>query len=301
MKIFINFYLLFFINNYLYAQHPIEYDYELDAYYSNVSAYIDLDSDNEITDATEYSEAKIYTDLVLNSLRPNIFLVEAAIHPMPIFGLYFRDSHEDMYDKSNVENLNLVKAITAGFEEPYSLSFFVGRMMIFKNRDQNSERVGKNRAFIGYLMSIGGVSIKDNLAHKDRWINLEFKLKGTRERKNRDLDWSFRVGTMLHTNKDFVNSIYIGARRSSIDYKMGVWSLTHNSAFSAMIAVSTSTYRLTEAELIVEKKWPIKWSDKMSFGLGLGYLYNSGEKYAGVLKDEGIDNHQLIFRPNLKW
>ncbi len=299
MKFFELFLLLLCLNTYLYAELLIEYDYELDAYYSNISAFVDLDRENEITDATEYSEAKIYTDLVLNSLSPNIFLVEAAVHPMPIFGLYFRDAHQDMYNKSNVENFNMVKAITAGFEEPYSVSFFVGRMMIFKNKD--SKRVGKNRAFIGYLMSLGTSSIKDNLAHKDRWINLEFKLKGTREKKSRDLDWSFRIGTMLHSNKDFVNSIYIGARRSSIDYKKGVWSLVYNSAFSSMLAVSSRTYKLTEAELIIEKKWPLKWSDKMSFGLGLGYLYNSGEKYAGLLRDEGIDNHQLIFRPNLKW
>ncbi len=301
MKVFRNVVFLLFLKSYLYAQLPIEYDYELDAYYSNISAFIDLDSENNITDATEYSEAKIYTDLILNSLSPNIFLVEAAIHPMPIVGLYFRDSHEDMYNRSNIQNFNMLKAITAGFEEPYSVSFFVGRMMIFKNRDKDSERVGKNRAFIGYLMSIGDSSIKDNFAHKDRWVNFEFKLKGTREKKNRDLDWSFRIGTMLHSNKDFVNSIYIGARRSSIDYKKGVWSLVYNSAFSSMLAVSSRTYKLTEAELIIEKKWPIKWSDKMSFGLGLGYLYNSGEKYAGLLRDEGIDNHQLIFRPNLKW
>ncbi len=51
---------------------------------------------------------------------------------------------------------------------------------------------------------------------------------------------------------------------------------------------------------MLEKKWPLSGSEKLSFGLGIGYLYNSGEKYSGSLKEEGIDNHQLILRPNFK-
>ncbi|MBU1659628.1 hypothetical protein KKG72_11365 [bacterium] len=299
MKSFIVVFLLVGMWNSLYAQHLIEYDYELDAYYTNVSAFIDLDTEHEVTDASSYSEAKIYTDLVLNSLSPNILLIEAAVHPMPIAGLYFRQNHEEQYDKAKLQNFNLVKAVTAGFEEPYSLSVFVGRMMIFKNNE--SDRIGKNRAYMGYLVSVGDYSIKDNMAHIDRWMNFEFKLKGTKESQEKDLDWSFRIGSRIHENKDFTNSFYIGARRSSIDYKKGVWSFIYNSAFSSMFAVSADTFDLTEAEIIVEKKWPLSWSEKVSFGLGLGYLYNSGAKYSGALKEEGIDNHQLIFRPNFKW
>ncbi|WP_372998532.1 hypothetical protein [Sulfurimonas sp.] len=299
MKSFIALFLFVGIWSNLLADNPIEYDYELDAYYSNVSAFIDLDKDNNITDATHYTETQIYTNLIRNTFNPNIFLLEASVHPMGIAGLYFRQNHEDMYERSKIQNFNLVKALTAGFEEPYSLSFFVGRMMVFKN--QKDDHIGNNRAYIGYLFTIGDYSIKDNLAHYDKWYNLEFKLKGTRDKEDRDLDWSFRVGTRIHQNTDFVNNIYIGARRSSIDYKKSVWSIVNNSAFSTMLAVSAKTFELSEAEIVLEKKWPLSWSKKVSFGLGIGYLYNSGEKYSGALKDEGIDNHQLILRPNFKW
>ncbi len=299
MNNFIRVFLFLSILNNLCADDLIEYDYEVDAYYSNISAFIDLDRDNNITDATNYTETQVYTKLILNTFNPNIFLLEVAVHPMGVGGLYFRQNHEDMYEKSKIEDFNLVKAVTAGFEEPYSLSFFVGRMMVFKNK--KDDHIGNNRAYMGYLITIGDYSIKDNLAHYDKWYNLEFKLKGTRNKDDRDLDWSFRVGTRIHNNTDFVNSIYIGARRSSIDYKKSVWSVINNSAFSAMVGVSAETFELSDAELILEKKWPLNWSEKVSFGLGIGYLYNSGEKYSGALKDEGIDNHQLILRPNFKW
>jgi len=299
MRSLLGMFLFFTLWSNLLGDDLIEYDYEIDAYYSNVSAFIDLDRDNNITDATNHTETQIYTDLILNTFSPNIFLLEFSVHPMSVGGIYFRKNHEEMYEETKIEEFNIVKAVTAGYEEPYALSFFIGRMMVFKNKE--SDHIGKNRAFVGTLLSIGDYTIKDNMTHYDKWYNIEFKLKGTRDKKDRDLDWSFRIGTMLHENKDFEDSIYVGARRSSTDYKKSVWSFIDNSAFSVMVAVSAETFNFTESEVILEKKWPLSWSEKMSFGLGIGYLFNGGNKYNGELKGEGVDNHQIIFRPNLKW
>lgn len=277
----------------------VEYDYEFDAYYTNVSAFIDIDSESNVTDATHMSEVEIYERLLYNTFSPNIFLIEAAVHPMGLGGLFFRQNNKEYYDRSKLQGFNWVKALTIGFEEPYSISFFLGRMMVFKN--EKSDHTGKNRAYMGYLLTIGDYSIKDNLIHYDRWSNVEFKLKGTRELTKTDLDWSFRVGVRMHENKNFVNSVYFGARRSSIDYDKKILSFIYNSDFNTMIAASTDTFQLTEASFSVGKKYPVYWPSKMSFGLEVGYMYYSGEKYRGALKEEGIDNHQIILRPNFKW
>ena len=90
--------------SHIYAEDMVEYDYELDAYYSNISAFIDLDTANELTDASTQSEVQIYTNLMLNTFNPNIFLVEASVHPMSIFGLYFRKFNEELYDYSEVQS-----------------------------------------------------------------------------------------------------------------------------------------------------------------------------------------------------
>jgi len=283
----------------LFADDLISYDYEVDAYYSNLIMFIDLDRENNVTDALKYSEEDIYTDLVKNTFNPNIFLFETSIHPMSLFGLYFRDHHESTYERSKRNDFNPVKVITAGFEEPYSFSFFLGRMMVFKN--EKDSHIGSNRAYTGFRVSVSDYSIKDNIAHYDKWYNVEFSIKGTRKTDERDLDWSFRVGTKIHQNPYFSNSIYIGAKRSSIDYKKNEYSFIYNTAFSTMLAINSDTLKLAEAEFIVEKKWPLSLRHKISFGLSLGYLYNTGEKYKGELKEEGIDRHQLILRPNFKW
>ncbi|EQB39955.1 hypothetical protein M947_05060 [Sulfurimonas hongkongensis] len=293
--------LLFVVNiwNNLFAEDLISYDYEVDAYYSKALMFINLDEDNNITDALNYAEEDIYKDMFLNTFNPNVLVLEVSLHPMSLFGLYFRQNHESTYERSKTNSFNPVKVITAGFEEPYSFSFFVGRMMVFKNKKDS--HIGNNRAYMGFLLRVGDYSIKDNLAHYDKWYNIEYKLQGTRKTDERDLDWSFRVGTKIHQNSDFANSIFIEARRSSIDYKKSEWSFIYNSAFSSMFAISSDTLKLTEAELMLEKKWPLSLSQKISFGLSIGYLYNTGEKYKGALKEEGIDRHQLILRPNFKW
>jgi len=303
MKLFLTFFLILWsVNTILNAEDLVEYDYELDAYYSNISAFIDLDKDNNITDASSQSEVEIYSNLMLNSFNPNIFLVEAAVHPMSIFGLYFRKNNEDLYTKAKLQDFSLVKALTAGFEEPYAFSFFVGRMVIFKNSESfEDERVGKNRAYIGYLVSVGDQTIKNNLVYYNRWVNFEYKLKGTREKKDRDLDWSFRVGYKANTNEGFVDTIYVGARRSSIDYKKSPWLLQYNSAFNIMLESNAKGFYLTSAEITIEKKFPLSWSEKTSFGIEVGYLYISSEKFTGPLREDGVDNHQLILRPNLKF
>ena len=292
-------FLVCLLNLSIFAEDLVEFDYELDAYYSNVSAFIDLDRDKNITDGSDFVETQLYKKLLLNTFSPNIFLLEMAIHPMALSGLYFRKNYNARYEDSKIDDFNIVKSITAGFEEPYSLSFFIGRMMVFKKKD--GSHIGKNRAYIGYLLTVGNYTIKDNLAYSDRWVNVEFKLKGTREKAIQDLDWSFRVGGRFHSNGDFVDTLYFGARRKSIDYKKSVLSFVYNSAFDSMVAFDKKKLQLIEASFMVEKSIPISWSKKMSFSLGLGYLYYGNSKYDGALREDGIDNHQLIIRPNFKW
>ena len=283
----------------LQAENLIEYDYEADLYYSNVSAFIDLDKDANITDGTNLSEYQIYNDLLSRSLSPNIFLLEAAFHPMAWGGMWYRKHHPQKYEKATIEDFNLIKVLTAGWEEPYSLSFFVGRMMVFKRK--NASHIGKNRAYTGFLLSIGNKSIKDNLSFRDHWSNFELKLKGTRELEEKDLDWSFRIGFRHHTNKDFVDTLYVGARRTSVDFNKPKLSLIYNSGFETLLEVSKENFKITKGEIILEKKWPSRFFTKITYGLGIGYLYYGGNRYKGALRDEGVDNHQLILRPNIKW
>jgi len=291
--------LLFYLVMILDVHADTEYDYELDLYYSNVSMFIDIDSENNVTDASDFSEQQIYSHLFANAFRPNIILVEASLNPMPIAGLYFRKQNEELYEKTNIGDFNLVRSLTAGFDEPYALSFFLGRMMVF-NRAKKGH-LGVNRAFIGTMLSASGHTIKENRAYRDKSLIVEFKLKGTRQYSKHSLDWSFRVGSKFHSNHDFTNTLYMGIRRSRVDFDKSRFSLFYNTAYSAFFSVSAETFQLTETELTIEKKWPSLLFFKTVYGLEVGYLYNGDEKYRGKLRDDGTDNHVFIIRPSISF
>ena len=290
--------LFIFLYSFLWGENSIEYDYELDSYYSNISIFIDLDKDNEIQNYLKKSEFQIYKDLLTNSLHPNIFLMEAALYPIPLAGVYIKEKKTNLYQDLNYnKDSNYLRVLTAGFEEPFALSFFIGRMVVFKKKSLH--RVGKNRAYMGTLFSIGSYTIKDNILHKNKWLNIEYKLKGTRDKEESDLDWSFRIGYKMNENHNFVDTLYIGARRSNVDFKATNYSLVKNSAFKTLVEVSAKDFSFTSAELTIEKKFPLNFLKKIVFGIVAGYIYTSPQKYSGHLRDEGVEKHQIIFRPNL--
>ncbi|MDX1296494.1 MAG: hypothetical protein R3302_09500 [Sulfurimonadaceae bacterium] len=283
------------------ADNDLSYDYELDAYYSNVSAFFQV-GDEPVIDASGYSEEQLYADLVLSSWRPNTFLVEAAVHPMALGGIAYRNAFPESYEDLRIDelDLNIINAVTAGYEEPYALSFFVGRMVTFEQGKKDGH-IGHNRAYAGYLLTLGDYSIKDNRAIYNQWAVFEAKVKGTRDFDEEKLDWSFRVGAKINKNPDFADSIYIGARRSRIDFFREYWSWFYNGGFDISVAVTADTFELMQVEMLFEKKWPIFTSDRISLGIEFGYIYDSDKKYRGALYEEGVVNHRLILRPNLSF
>ena len=299
MKYIVVIFIVILFTKASFAESMLEYDYEADIYYSNISIFIDLDSEHNVSDASELSEVQLYSKLIANTFAPNIFLMELAIHPMPILGLVFRKYNEPLYQRSTLGDFNLVKSITAGFEEPYSISFFLGRMMVFNRK--NEKHIGVNRAYVGYLLSMSSRSIKDNKAEPDKWVEFEMKIKGTRKFTHHLLDWSFRLGSRIHSNHDFTNSIYIGARRSRVDIDKDFLSWLDNSAYTLLLSASAETFDLIEVQTTMEKKWTSSLFYDAIFGLEIGYLYYSGEKYQGRLKEEGINTHSLIIRPNISF
>ncbi len=278
----------------LHADGGVSSDYELDLYYSNTSLFFQI-GDEPVVDATEVSEPALYTNLFLDSWKSNTFIMEAALYPAAIAGVAYRNGYPEAYE--HALNKRIVQALTTGFEEPYALSLFFGRMVVFNRGSQ--EHIGSNRAYAGYLLSVGDRSIKENRLIENVWFNVEAKLKGTRDIDPHLLDWSFRVGAKFNRNSDVADSIYVGARRSRIDFFKHIWSWIYNSGFDIMVAVTADRLELMQVKTLFEKQWPIDKEKKFSFGLELGYIYESSDAYRGALYDEGVTNHRIILRPNI--
>lgn len=276
-----------------------EFGYELDPYYTNISYTIPL-TDAPIPEITGKDEIEIYKKLFSNALVPRFMLVEAAVFPLPLFGVGAKEYTPEFYRAFNVGNrdLNLLEAFTAGFQEPYAISLFFGDVVSLTKPGE--EKICSNRGYLGYLFSYSNQHIRRNVLIPDHSLEAELKLKGDRIFKDDKLSWSFRVGAKVHENRNITNTFYVGFRRSNLDFSAPVLSFLENSSFDLRWDFSSKDLHPIRQEYTVGKKFPIKrWKFALKFDVGV--IWEDQKKYTGELKDKDYQSVMAVIRPNIEF
>jgi hypothetical protein len=244
------------------------------------------------------TESEIYRTLLSRAaLLPQFLVLEASVNPMPYFGTYIKEHDMDLYDRAQVsDNFNWIKALTAGFEEPWAASILAGNVANFYVPDSADI---KGIGYSGYLISAGNYHIKDNELIKDNWWEFEWKMKGDRKSPIKKLSWSFRIGTKQHGNPDITDILYISFRRSRVDYKFEGDSFFNNSGFEYSLDLQQRTLSAIRHYFFVDKKWPVE-NKQIALSLAVGFVWESAKKYTGALAT-GKDDFQAILRPNIEF
>jgi hypothetical protein len=215
---------------------------------------------------------------------------------MPVLGVLLKsDDAKDIYDDMTVtRKLNLVEVATAGFEEPYALSIFLGNMVKYRTKGGDHTQ---SKGFMGYLASYGHLHIRKNELVQDRWGEFEWKIKGDRITTERLLSWSFRVGTKIHDNPYVTDEYYVAIKRERVEEKGDVFSWIKNGGIEFKYRVSQRTGKTIGQQIIIDKKIPLV--DKgwvLSFGVG--FVRETREKYSGPLSLEE-SNTAFVLRPSI--
>jgi len=280
-------------------QAESELVWEWDAYYTNVSLHIPL-TDKPIPEVSGTNEFEVYGKLFVDSLVPKFMLVEAAVMPMPLVGVASKRYAPDFYRGFNVGSgdLNLLEAITAGFQEPYAFSVFFGDMVSFVRPGEN--KVATNKGYMGYMASYSNEHIKRNVMIPDHNVEAEWKMKGERVFKDDRLSWSFRVGAKVHQNPDITNTYYMGIRRNNLDYQAGLFSFITNSDLDFRWDFSAKDGSPLRQQYIVGKKFPInRWHVAVRMDVGL--IWEDPAMYSGPLKNKDTHNLSAVIRPNIEF
>lgn len=287
------------LREYLFGSYPLgwaDLDWETDLYYSNLSLNIPL-SDTPIPHIADAGEVEIYSRLFFNSLVPRFMLLEAAVMPMPLVGVALKEYTPDFYGIADIgKNQNVIQWITAGFEEPYSFSVFLGDMVKFDRPGE--EHLSSNKGYMGYLLSYSNQHIKNNVLIPDHSLEAEWKMKGERSFKEEKLSWSFRLGAKVHENPNIANTFYIGFRRSDLDFRVNPFEFLRNSTFEVRWDLGAKNGNLLRQEYVLGKKFPIKAWD-VAFKLDLGLIWEDPARYTGTLHDSSGSNITFVLRPNI--
>ena len=291
------------------AQEPPEerttFELELDPYYSAYGIYRSL-TGLPIPHLEARNELEIYRELISKFYQPRTLVLEASFNPLPYAGTLIKKNARDFYDDMQwTSNFNAVQAVTAGFEEPWALSLFLGNVVSFDTINKSFQ--GKRNGYSGMLLSYGNYHIKDNVLVKDDWLEVEGKLKGEQILADRSLRWSFRGGMKFHGNRYIADSFHIGFRRSRTDFKengrSSFW--LHNSGFEYVSDFSQKKLEPIRHYLVVDKKFPAK-NSRVAFTLGLGFVWTADKKYSGPLSSSVSgtrtpNSFQFILRPDLEF
>ncbi len=277
----------------------VDFDYELDAYYSNVSWTKGLNN-QDISVVENLKELDIYKNILKDSLSPDFILFEASVNPLPILGVQIRKSNPGLYPNGRSQGFagNLVAATTAGFEEPYALSLFVGRVLKFA-APQGMKTIGDNKGYIGYLLSVGGHHIQQNRLIKDNWAELEWKIKGKRETKAQYLSWSFRGGAKFHSHPEISDTFMLGIRRDRIDYQKAEDDFMRDIGFDYQLDILQKSFKPSKQTLIIDKHWPL-YKGELTLTLGFGVIWQGAQRYFGTLA-ANQDRFTFVFRPNIQF
>jgi len=273
-------------------------EFEPDAYYTSLGMYIAL-TKTPIPHVGEQSEKDLYLTLLSRAYAPRFLVIEGSVNPLPYAGTYIRERNEAFYDNAQTTgSFNWLQAVTAGFEEPYAFSVFLGNIVDFSIPE---EKTSKGIGYSGLLYSVGTYHIKNNTLIRDDWWEMEWKVKGDRKTQDQKLGWSFRVGTKLHGNPDIKDVYYLSFRRSRLDYFPKRDSIFNNSGFEYTVDMERGTFTPVRHYFYVDKKWPFE-NKKMAFSLATGFIWESSKKYSGALAaDHTGSQTQIILRPNIEF
>ena len=230
-----------------------EFEYELDPYYSNISLYLSFDN-KKIPVIEDNKEENLYKKLLSSTALPQYMLIELSLNPLPVLGTYLKKNHESFYNDADLgKDINLIQAMTEGFEEPYALSLFFGSVVQYTK--ENEKTKSKNKGYIGYLLSFGDQHILNNTLIDDNWYEVEWKIKGDLDFESKELSWSLRIGGKNHDNVEIQDVVYFALRRNHFNNIKDNWSWINNSDFEYTIELNNETGDIVQQKILVTKKW----------------------------------------------
>lgn len=274
----------------------IQFEYELDPYYSNMSWYFNFENE-AIPVIKDDKEKNLYRKLLTSAALPQYMLIELSINPLPVLGTYIKKNHETFYNDTEIENINLIQAVTAGFEEPYAFSLFFGSVVQYTK--ENQERKSKNKGYIGYLLSFGDQHIFNNELLDDNWYEVEWKIKGDLDFEKKALSWSLRIGGKVHEHKEIQDVLYFSVRRNHFNNVKDNWSWINNSDLEYTIELNNENGDLVQQQILVTKKWGLSRNNKQALNFGIG-LIQQRHKYTGSLASDE-EEYRLIIRSNFQF
>ncbi len=283
-------------NSYIYRSHLGKREYGmsivLGTYRAYQTCYLELQPKRELI-FWENNEYKLYSDLLTQSLKPEFMLLEVTEHPLSWLSAAAETYTPDFFTQFNIaENFNLLQNLGAGNLEPWSMSFFVGKLSTFWDLDNNYELFPAASGAAGLVATGGLYQIFDNRMIRSNWIRLEWKLKGEGRTETSSRHWDIKLGHRWYGIKKIPNTITLFLSRERLNKNQLDLGILSNSSlnFEFQVPADALNKGISRFYLSYGKVIPLRNS---LIGLKLGYVFEHRVIYTDAVTGFSDDKQYL--------
>ncbi|MBF0360722.1 MAG: hypothetical protein HQK49_06910 [Oligoflexia bacterium] len=196
----------------------------LDLSKSFLSGYINFQKERhsfeKIDDTIDIkNEFLFYLNQFKKSFTPKYFLIELDFCPLTSAGLYLYEHEKNIYNDFEMDfkyknvglqrtHLNFIELLTTRYEYPYSLSFFLGEILTFVDKDpSNTSSQQTGSAIMGHVLTVGNEKLIRMDQKQNYWFQYSYKIKGTNSTQDSQKKWGFQIGYIYNQNPLFFDAV----------------------------------------------------------------------------------------------
>ncbi|MFH1853251.1 MAG: hypothetical protein ABIA75_13000 [Candidatus Neomarinimicrobiota bacterium] len=271
----------------------------LGPYRTYQSSYLEISSDRDLV-LWDENEIRLYRDLLASSVRPEFFLIEFTEYPLAWLSAWLEERNSVFYDSFSVsDDVNLIRSLGAGGQEPWSVSLFLGRLGSFWDLDENYNLVEAASGAVGLVITGGMYQLFDNHLIRSDWARLEWKLKGEGRQGGKINRWDIKLGYRWFGLSAVPDALSLVLSRMRTNQRDWSWALHRNSSVNLEVQapVFQDSGQISRLTVIYGKVFPV---GKVLAGLKLGFGYEYRRLYDTKINsfvDKPTRLTQIYFQP----
>jgi hypothetical protein len=268
-------------------------------YRSYASLFLDLTRKDEFLIWHE-NEVQLYRDLVRRSFQRDYLVVEATGYSVAALSAWMEAEQNARYRQFDIgSEFNLLRSLGAGYQEPWSMSVFLGQLLTYWSTDDQDELFIAARGAAGLVATGGLHQLFDNSVVEGPWTRLEWKVKGQGSEGPRERYWDLKVGHRWYGLSQIPNTLTLTLERGRTDRMRFKWNPEQNNVTLLQLQLPTTELRSGLSRVLFEytKFVPVRG---ILVGLKVGFLYENRKPYDATKESFAIDKEktwELVIQP----
>ncbi len=266
--------------------------------YQNI--YLSFYEPNDI-DIWDNDIKALFRNMINKSVRPRFLLLELTEYPLAWLSVIMMRDNGSLYRRFTVsDEINLIRSLGAGYQEPWSTSVFLGDISTYWELDDEFNLQVAARGISGFVLTAGHNQIFQSRLVKSDWWRLEWKMKGEGNPGRRKRFWDFKAGYRDYGIPEIPNTLTLFSKLHNTDKNQKGWQLTAN--YSWTIELQLSSKNLSDLTRVYIDYTKYKSIGKLLLGIRLGWLQEHFPEY-DIQTDTFLEawkhTNQIILQPQL--